>query len=90
MQCLVGLRMTSGWTREVRSRLSGARSCTHLMELLSPMATVAFQTTSVLRKSGPEPLDASGRPKKIDTCYAYGAEREVVRQQWPEHYRPPG
>jgi hypothetical protein len=88
LQALKGLRMTSGWSREVRSRLGGACSCTHLRELLIPLATVAFQSLSVVRKRGPERLDASGRPVKIDSCYAYAAHRDVVRRRWPQFHRP--
>lgn len=87
LQSMVGLKMTSGWGKEVRDRLAGARSCTHLRELLTPMATVAFQALAGLRMNRPEPLDAAGRPKKIDSCYAYGAERELVLKFWPEFYR---
>lgn len=89
LKSLVGLRMTSGWTREVRNHLGGARSCTHLMELLIPMATTAFQSLSALGFTRIERLDATGRPTKIDSCYAYGAQREIVRRRWPEYYRPP-
>lgn len=90
LQALVGLRMTSGWNKEVRNRLSGARSCTHLMELLTPLATAAFQSLSHLGKTRPQRFDATGRPLKIDSCYAYGAERENVLRHWPEYHRPGG
>jgi hypothetical protein len=89
LQSLKGLRMTSGWSRAVKSRLGGARSCTHLMEILIPMATAAFQSLSAVNRSRAEVLDATGRPMKIDSCYAYGAERELVRRRWPEYFRPP-
>jgi hypothetical protein len=88
LESLIGVRMTSGWSREVRSRLGGERSCTHLRELLIPMATAAFQALGDIRKDWPEALDESGRPKKIDSCYAYGAQREVVRMVWPQFHRP--
>ena len=88
LQSLVGLRMTAGWNKEVRDRLGGGKSCTHLMELLGPLATTAFQTTSALRRSQPTPVDARGRPLKIDSCYAYGAQRELVRMHWPQFHRP--
>ncbi|MGF6372882.1 hypothetical protein OKW40_005698 [Paraburkholderia sp. RAU6.4a] len=88
LQSIKGLRIAAGWSKEVRSRLSGARSCTHLMELLIPLATTAIQSTSILRQSQPEPLDANGRPKKIDSCYAYSAEREVVLRRWPRFHQP--
>ena len=87
LQSLIGLRMTNGWGKEVRSRLGGARSCTHLMELLIPMATVAHQSLSELFRSVPERVDASGRPYKINSCYAYGDEQELVKVYWPEFYR---
>jgi hypothetical protein len=88
LQTLVGLRMTSGWTKEVRSRLGGPRACTHLMELLIPMATTAFQSLSMVNRGRADRVDADGRPVKIDTCYAYGAERELVRMVWPQFHRP--
>jgi len=88
LQSLKGLHMTSGWGKEVRHRLKGAASCTHLMELLLPMATVAYQSMSLASRSRPERLDSTGRPVKIDSCYAYGAERELVQYQWPEFHRP--
>jgi hypothetical protein len=58
------------------------------MELLMPLATAAFQSLSVPRAGRPEPVDAAGRPKKIDSCYAYAAERDVVLQRWPQFHRP--
>lgn len=87
LQSLVGLSMTSGWTKEVRSRIGGAASCTHLMELLTPMATAAFQSLSLVHLSKPERLNAQGRPLKIDSCYAYGATRELVSQRWPAFHQ---
>ena len=88
LQSLKGLRMSSGWAKEVRSRLVRANTCTHLMELLMPLATAAIQSLSIVRKDRPEPLDAMGRPRKIDSCYAYAAERELVRIHWPRFHRP--
>lgn len=88
LQTLVGLSMTKGWSREVRERLSGAVSCTHLMQLLMPLATVAFQSMGALRRSSVLERDATGRPLKVDSCYAYGAGQELVKKHWPEFYEP--
>jgi len=88
LQSIKGLRMTGGWGREVRARLGGARGCTHLMELLMPLATTAFQTLGGTRAGQPERVDATGRPLKIDSCYAYAAGGELVRQRWPQFFRP--
>ena len=88
LQTLKGLSMGSGWAKEVRNRLSGARACTHLMEILIPMATTAFQSLTMYRLGKPERLNAEGKPLKIDSCYAYGAQRELVRSRYPQYYIP--
>jgi len=89
LQALVGLRMTSGWGQAVRSQLARADSCTHLKELLIPLATVAHQALGYRLRDQPERLDANGKPLKIDSCYAYGAQRDLVRRIWPAFHRPP-
>lgn len=88
LQSIRGLSMTKGWSREVSARLGGARSCTHLKELLIPLATAAFQSLSVLRMNRPPQRDGEGRPVKIDSCYAFAADGEVVRVRWPEFFHP--
>lgn len=88
LQQLVGLSITKGWGNEVRSRLGGSVSCTHLREMLIPLATVAIQALSELRRSQLDKLDATGRPVKIDSCYAYGAEGELVQRLWPRFHHP--
>lgn len=83
---MVGVRIASGWSVEVKRRLGGAAACTHLMELLIPMGTAAFQTLAPVRLARPDRLDAAGRPVKIDSCTAYAADRGVVARRWPAHY----
>ena len=87
---LRGERIGRGFRRVIRERLSGAQGCTHLTELLVPLATTAFQTLSPLRNAGPDRLDDTGTPVKIDTCFAYGRSRDLVRQLWPAHHRAAG
>jgi len=43
-QRLVGLKIGAGFTREVRARLGGREGCTHIVEMLQQVATVAYQT----------------------------------------------
>jgi len=89
LSVLVGERIARGWSAKVKERLRGAASCTHLMEMLIPMATTALQG---IRGEDPsrirQAVTAEGVPAKIDSCYAYGREREVVKMLWPEHHRP--
>jgi hypothetical protein len=43
---LIGLTIGGGFHRAVRERLGGIHGCTHIVELLGPVATTAFQTMS--------------------------------------------
>ena len=89
LQALVGLRIGGGWSGEVRKRLGGASSCTHLRELLIPLATAAYQSMTMKRMDLPDQLDASGKPVKVDSCYAYASNRGVVLHRWPDFYTGP-
>lgn len=85
---LVGLRIGGGWKRAVRERLGGTQSCTHLMELLGPMATTAVQ--SLVTELREFPLQrSSGRSLQIDSCYSMAATRRAVALRWPEYYEGP-
>lgn len=86
MQALCGLKIGRGWRAEVDRRLGGNLGCTHLVELLGPVATTAYQALGTIRRQRPDVLNAQGRPVKIDSCYAYAAHREAVHEKWPEHY----
>lgn len=86
---LKGLSMRKGWNRQVRDLLGGAASCTHIVELLGPMATTAFQGLAPLRLAETERADGEAqRQAKVDSCYAYAAQREVVARLWPHLHRP--
>lgn len=41
---LVGLRIGPGWRQRVRKTIGGVEGCTHITELMGPVATVAYQT----------------------------------------------
>jgi hypothetical protein len=86
---LVGERIASGWSKRVKELLRGAVSCTHLMEMLIPMATTAFQgILSLDSEKNIGSVDANGVPNKLDSCYAFSRNREVVMRLWPQHYAP--
>jgi hypothetical protein len=88
LSVLVGERVASGWSAKVKERLRGAASCTHLMEMLIPMATTTLQGIRGLRREGNLPADESISPQALDSCYAYARHRDVVKLHWPQHYRP--
>lgn len=86
---MVGVRMGSGWRRKVRERLGGVEGCTHLVEALGGMATVAFQTLypALAKKRAGRPL--GGKPPLLDSCHAFRSDGEVVAEKWPEFYTGP-
>ena len=82
---LEGLRIGPGFSREVRQRLGGRSGCTHLVELLRPVATTAIQTIYP-RRHRRAAKDAERRPAFLDTCHALASDGPVVRDHWPEWY----
>lgn len=86
---LKGLRIGAGWNSRARLLLGGAASCTHIAEPMGPLATATIQGLIPLhRDTRPVPVDAQGRPTKIDSCYAYASHRVVVKFLWPQHHEP--
>ena len=85
-QRLVGLRIEPGFASEARRRLGGVHGCTHLVELIGPLATAAIQTIHPLRRGAPC-ADAAARPTQIDTCHALDATGDVVAKYWPRFHK---
>lgn len=84
-QALVGMRISPGWTDVVRRKMGLAGACTHLYELLRPLATVAIQTIMPLRKRERDP---GKRPPLLDTCHGWRADGTAVRELYPTWHRP--
>lgn len=80
---LRGVRIGPGWRRDIQQRLGGALGCTHLTELLGPLASTATQALIEHRRARPEAVDASGRPLLIDSCLSLAAGSEVAMKRWP-------
>jgi hypothetical protein len=83
LKSLIGERVGRGWSSIVKGRLGGSAGCTHLMEMLMPLATAAFQGIRPLQRRVPE------LSEQVDTCYAFGRGREVVQVIWPRLHGPP-
>lgn len=92
-RALEGLKIGPGFTAKVRALLGGTKGCTHLTELLGPVATTAFQTMYAHRRNtsptqewlqGEQPLP---RPAFAETCQAYRADGEALKIIWPLHRR---
>lgn len=92
-QALLGLKIGAGFTKKVKALLGGTQGCTHLTELLGPLATTAIQTwyslwreTHILseahRTEGP-----LARPMLVDSCQAYRIDGPAMQILWPPERR---
>jgi hypothetical protein len=99
---LIGLKIGSGWRREIHRRLGGIQGCTHLVELLGPVGTTAYQTMFSERmrrrreeaaKKGDE-MTASefeeAAPRLLNSCHAFSEAGPVVKERWPAFYKDDG
>jgi hypothetical protein len=83
---LVGLRIEAGFTQAVKKLLRGTQGCTHLTDLLGPVATTALQTINPIkfrrRLARGEPLPDEGpNPPLLNSCHGWrqGGQPAVVR-----------
>lgn len=82
---LIGTRIAPGWRKVVHGLLGGVRGCTHLVDLLGPMATVAFHSVRWSRADPEKPRSGAIRPP-VDTCHAWASDGDVIRTKFPDHY----
>jgi len=84
---LIGLRIAPGWSDKSKRAMGANRGCTHLTELLGPVATTAIQTIASERIRRSESAGGQRPPAFLNTCHTYTDTSPVVKLQWPEHYR---
>lgn len=60
--------------------------CTHLVELLGPMATVVYQTIRSSREKTADDGASKTKPGYLDRCHALASDGAVVRENFPEWY----
>lgn len=85
---LIGARIGPGWSLRLKELFTGINGCTHLTELLGPVATTVFQTVYGKRYDEDDakaPEDRSA-PPVLDTCHALASDSPIVKQRWPHAY----
>ncbi len=83
---LVGLRIEAGFNQAVKARFRGALGCTHLTELMGPVATTALQSIRPAMErrrylNGQPPSDDGPKPVLLNSCHGLrrGGEPAIVR-----------
>ncbi|VTU36546.1 hypothetical protein H4CHR_03940 [Variovorax sp. PBS-H4] len=96
LQGLVGASLMRGWRKAIDEAAGGIAGCTHLRELLPPMATTAFQTvmhdiTMGKRDRGEDVYAGDKPPAAFGQCIAWDFDGAVVKRVAPKFagYRPP-
>lgn len=89
---LEGLIIAPGWKRQTRTLLGGVKGCTHLLELLGPVATVAFQTfygarSKAIREDRVAVPENNQSVFLLNSCHAYAENSEVVKLLYPAFYK---
>jgi len=91
---LVGIRIGPGYMRKVKERYGRDQGCTHIMELLYPLGTTAFQTVFPYREyqrrlEGLSEGESMKNGPPLNSCYAFSSKRSVVKHLWPDRYDGP-
>ncbi|MCY4357166.1 MAG: DUF2889 domain-containing protein [Gammaproteobacteria bacterium] len=96
---LIGIRMGVGWRKAIRMKVGGIQGCTHITELLFPMATVAMQTLwpflskrkkAAAKTNGDAHIANESQPRKrpqvLNTCHAWATDSPVVKENATQWY----
>ncbi len=88
---LTGEHIGPGWTAKVRLLLGGRWGCTHMVELLGPLATTAVQTVYAWRGETGEHIEDSVAPPAefVNSCHSLAEGSELVQRLWPDHGKKP-
>jgi hypothetical protein len=86
---LIGLKIGRGWRREINLRLGGVKGCTHLVELLGPLGTTAYQATGRARNARDAAKASTKKPYVLGSCHVYKEDSPAVLERWPQFYTGP-
>ena len=90
---LIGKKIQPGWKKIVARAIGGAEGCTHITELMGPVATVAFQTIYAEKaKRKREAIEKDAAPQDdasqmaiasslLNSCYALAEPRVEQRKK---------
>lgn len=87
---LIGKKIQPGWQKIVKRAIGGMQGCTHITELMGPVATVAFQTifgekARRARQNAPrdsETETAATNKALLNSCYALSEGKSAALWNW--------
>ena len=81
---VVGMRIEAGFVQKVKRLFRGVLGCTHLTELLPPMATTAYQVLWTERAKSAD--SAATRSSPLGGCHALRHDGDVVRLHFQDGF----
>ena len=88
-KALAGVTVGPGWRKAIAERLGGIKGCTHLVELLGPLGTTAFQATGRVRNARSAGKPLTKKPYQLNSCHVYKDDSQAVAERWPQFYTGP-
>lgn len=85
-KALKGVTIGAGWRKKTLEILGGINGCTHLVELLGPLGTTAFQATGRAREQHNAAKPATKKPYQLNSCHIYKDDSLEVKERWPLFY----
>ena len=83
---MAGLTIGPGWRKAIAERVGGVKGCTHLVELLGPLGTTAFQATNRARLARNAGKPSTRKPYQLNSCHVYKDDSPAVLERWPQFY----
>ena len=86
---LKGIAIRPGFILKTRQLLGGINGCTHLVELLGPIATTAFQTVYPhrARKKNNKKKVTGHKPALLNSCHAWSDQNNMIERKYPDFYK---
>ena len=86
---LVGKTIQPGWKKIVQRAIGGQQGCTHITELMGPVATIAFQTIYAEKAKRLREADTQANSETapqmsglLNSCYALSEGRQAAFWNW--------
>lgn len=81
---LVGMRIKAGFAQDVKRLFRGTAGCTHMTELIPPMATILFQVLWADSDFQPGAGGQAGGGSPVGACHGLRPDGEVTRTYFTE------
>ena len=87
---IIGIQIKPGWKKKLLGLIGNINGCTHVTELLTPIATTAYQTIkgheAKVNRERENNLNAK-KPSLLGTCHAFNPRGKIVKRLWPEWHQ---